>query len=110
MSRRIYPSWDPAYADRLSLEFRLRLDRKVGTLSKGENRRLQFLSEQCRHDELPGARVQHSSATVTRPDLLGRLHPFEADRHRLVGVRRVHSDRTADERRRRRQSQSGAGP
>ena len=45
-----------------------------------------------------------------RPDLLGRLHPFEADRHRFVCVRRVHSDRTADERRRRRQSQSGARP
>jgi len=38
-----YPSWDPAYADRLSLEFRLRLDRKVGTLSKGESRRLQLI-------------------------------------------------------------------
>ena len=70
----------------------------------------QLLSEQCRHDELPGSRVQHSSANVTRPDLLGRLYPFEADRHRLVGVRRVHSDWTADQRRRRRQSQSGARP
>ena len=58
--------------------------------------------------QLPGRRVQHSSATVTRPDLLGRLHPFEADGHRLVGVRRVDSDRAADERRRRRQPQSGA--
>lgn len=38
-----YPSWDPAYADRLSLEFRLHLDRKVGTLSKGESRRLQLI-------------------------------------------------------------------
>jgi ABC-2 type transport system ATP-binding protein len=38
-----YPSWDPAYADRLSLEFRLRLDRKVGTLAKGESRRLQLV-------------------------------------------------------------------
>ena len=38
-----YPSWDSAYADRLSLEFRLHLDRKVGTLSKGESRRLQLI-------------------------------------------------------------------
>ena len=38
-----YPSWDPAYADRLGLELRLRPDRKVGTLSKGESRRLQLI-------------------------------------------------------------------
>lgn len=38
-----YPSWDPAYADRLGLELRLPLDRKVGTLSKGESRRLQLI-------------------------------------------------------------------
>jgi hypothetical protein len=56
-----------------------------------------------------GRRVQHSSAHVTRPDLLGGLHAFEADRHRLVGVRRVHSDGPADQRRRGRQSQPGAG-
>ena len=38
-----YPTWDPAYADRLSLAFGLRLHRKVGTLSKGEGRRLQLV-------------------------------------------------------------------
>ena len=70
----------------------------------------QLLSEQRRHDELSGSRVQHSAADVARPDLLGRLHAFEADGHRFVGVRRVDSDRTADELRRRRQSQSGARP
>jgi ABC-2 type transport system ATP-binding protein len=38
-----YPTWDHGYADRLSLAFGLRLDRKVATLSKGESRRLQFV-------------------------------------------------------------------
>jgi ABC-2 type transport system ATP-binding protein len=38
-----YPTWDHGYADRLSLTFGLRLDRKVATLSKGESRRLQFV-------------------------------------------------------------------
>jgi ABC-2 type transport system ATP-binding protein len=38
-----YPAWDHAYADRLSLAFGLQLDRKVGTLSKGEGRRLQLV-------------------------------------------------------------------
>src|SRR4029450_9489777 len=54
----------------------------------------QLLPEQCRYDELPGPFVQHSSANVARLDLLGRVYPFEADRHRLVSVRRVHSDGT----------------
>jgi ABC-2 type transport system ATP-binding protein len=38
-----YPTWDHPYADRLSLAFGLRLDRKVATLSKGESRRLQLV-------------------------------------------------------------------
>ena len=38
-----YPTWDGAYADHLSETFGVLLDRKVGTLSKGEMRRLQFV-------------------------------------------------------------------
>ena len=38
-----YPSWDAAYAERLSGAFGVRLDRRVGTLSKGEARRLQLV-------------------------------------------------------------------
>ncbi|MFL5356407.1 ABC transporter ATP-binding protein [Archangium sp.] len=38
-----YPAWEPAYAEHLSHAFGLRLDRKVGTLSKGEARRLQWV-------------------------------------------------------------------
>ena len=38
-----YPTWDHPYADRLSLGFGIRLDRKVATLSKGEGRRLQLV-------------------------------------------------------------------
>jgi ABC-2 type transport system ATP-binding protein len=38
-----YPAWDPAYADHLSRAFGLQLHRKVGTLSKGEARRLQLV-------------------------------------------------------------------
>jgi ABC-2 type transport system ATP-binding protein len=38
-----YPSWDSAYAARLIDVFGIRLERKVGTLSKGEARRLQFV-------------------------------------------------------------------
>lgn len=38
-----YPAWDRAYATDLVDIFDLPLDRKVGTLSKGESRRLQFV-------------------------------------------------------------------
>jgi ABC-2 type transport system ATP-binding protein len=38
-----YPAWDHAYAAHLSEVFRVLPDRKVGTLSKGESRRLQFV-------------------------------------------------------------------
>ena len=38
-----YPAWDHAYAAQLANDFGVRLDRKVGTLSKGESRRLQFV-------------------------------------------------------------------
>ena len=38
-----YPTWDHPYADRLSLAFSLRLDRRIATLSKGESRRLQLV-------------------------------------------------------------------
>ena len=38
-----YPAWDHAYAARLIETFGVRPERKVGTLSKGENRRLQFV-------------------------------------------------------------------
>ncbi|HEX2092565.1 MAG TPA: ABC transporter ATP-binding protein [Longimicrobiaceae bacterium] len=38
-----YPAWDPAYADHLSRAFDLRLDRRVGALSKGEARRLHLV-------------------------------------------------------------------
>jgi ABC-2 type transport system ATP-binding protein len=38
-----FPAWDSTYAARLSAAFDLRVERKVGTLSKGELRRLQLL-------------------------------------------------------------------
>ena len=38
-----YPAWDQSYVDRLSRAFGLQLDRKAGTLSKGEGRRLQLV-------------------------------------------------------------------
>jgi ABC-2 type transport system ATP-binding protein len=38
-----YPSWDDAYAKHLIDVFGVRRERKVGTLSKGEGRRLQFV-------------------------------------------------------------------
>ncbi|HUR81206.1 MAG TPA: ABC transporter ATP-binding protein [Thermoanaerobaculia bacterium] len=38
-----YPSWDHAYAAQLVEVFGVRADRKLGTLSKGEARRLQFV-------------------------------------------------------------------
>jgi ABC-2 type transport system ATP-binding protein len=38
-----YPTWDHPYANRLSLAFGLRLDRKVATLSTGERRRFQLV-------------------------------------------------------------------
>jgi len=40
---RNYPAWDHEYAAQLIRIFGVRPDRKVGTLSKGENRRLQFI-------------------------------------------------------------------
>ena len=38
-----YPAWDHAYAARLIDVLGVRVERKVGTLSKGESRRLQFV-------------------------------------------------------------------
>lgn len=38
-----YPDWDHAYAGHLIGIFNIRLERKAGTLSKGEARRLQFV-------------------------------------------------------------------
>jgi ABC-2 type transport system ATP-binding protein len=38
-----FPAWDPAYAARLARMFDLRLDRKVGTLSKGQGRRVHLV-------------------------------------------------------------------
>jgi ABC-2 type transport system ATP-binding protein len=38
-----YPAWDHAYAAHLIEVFGIRLERKAGTLSKGEARRLQFV-------------------------------------------------------------------
>jgi len=38
-----YPAWDREYAAHLIKTFDVRLPRKVGTLSKGESRRLQFV-------------------------------------------------------------------
>lgn len=38
-----YPAWDAAYADRLAGALELRLHRRVGTLSKGEARRLHLV-------------------------------------------------------------------
>jgi ABC-2 type transport system ATP-binding protein len=37
---RYFPSWDPAYANRLVKAFDLRMDRRVDTLSKGQGRRV----------------------------------------------------------------------
>ena len=38
-----YPTWDFTYADHLSRSLELRLDRRIGGLSKGETRRLQLV-------------------------------------------------------------------
>lgn len=47
-----YPAWDHAYAARLVEVFGVRLERKVGTLSKGESRRLQFVLALAHHPPL----------------------------------------------------------
>jgi ABC-2 type transport system ATP-binding protein len=39
-----YPSWDHKYADHLVKSFDIRMNRKIGGLSKGEGRRLQLLT------------------------------------------------------------------
>ena len=38
-----YPAWDHAYAEHLMQAFGVRPERKIGTLSKGETRRVQFV-------------------------------------------------------------------
>ena len=38
-----YPSWDSKYADHLAKSFDIRMRRKIGSLSKGEGRRLQLV-------------------------------------------------------------------
>jgi ABC-2 type transport system ATP-binding protein len=40
---RYFPSWDAQYADRLAREFQLRLDQRMGTLSKGQGRRVHLV-------------------------------------------------------------------
>ena len=40
---RFHPTWDAEYADQLASAFDLRLDRRLGTLSKGQGRRVHLL-------------------------------------------------------------------
>ncbi len=47
-----YPSWDHAYAARLCEIFGVKPQRRVGTLSKGESRRLQFVLAVAHHPPL----------------------------------------------------------
>jgi ABC-2 type transport system ATP-binding protein len=47
-----YPAWDHAYAARLLEVFGVRPERKIGTLSKGEGRRLQFVLALGHHPPL----------------------------------------------------------
>ena len=68
----------------------------------------QPLPEQRRRHQIPGPGIQHSSTLVARTDVLGCLHAFDAEGHRLVGVRRVDPHRAADQCGRGRQLQSGS--
>ena len=47
-----YPAWDHAYAAHLIDIFGVRAERKIGTLSKGESRRLQFVLALAHHPPL----------------------------------------------------------
>jgi ABC-2 type transport system ATP-binding protein len=47
-----YSSWDSSYADRLVKSFDIPLDRKTGSLSKGESRRLQLVTAMAHRPRL----------------------------------------------------------
>ncbi len=68
----------------------------------------QPLPQQRRHDAVRRARAQRPPAARARPAVHRRLHAFQAGRRRLVGVRRVDSDRADRELPGRRQLQPRA--
>lgn len=47
-----YPRWDQAYADQLTRRLDIRPDRKLGTLSKGQARRVQLIAALARRPRL----------------------------------------------------------
>ncbi len=80
---RYFPSWDPQYAQELFKTFELRLDQKLGTLSKGQGRRVHIAMalahrppvlildeptdglDPVMRDETIGVLIEHLSATPT---------------------------------------------
>ena len=89
--------------DRRSHDHRRPVDEALSGIHGG-----QLLSQQCRRHQVSGRRAQRPPAAVARADVLGGLHAVDAEGHRLVGVRRLDSHRTVDQRGRRRQLQSGS--
>ena len=69
----------------------------------------QPVSQQRRHHRISRADAQAAAAAERRPRLPGQLHPLTAAGRRLVGVRRIDSDRTGGELSGRRQLQSRQG-
>jgi ABC-2 type transport system ATP-binding protein len=86
-----HPTWDHPYADRLSLAFGLRLDRKVATLSKGESRRLQLVLALAHR---PPVLLLHEPTDgldpVVRSRTLFLLHLADTSTTILISTHQIH--------------------
>jgi ABC-2 type transport system ATP-binding protein len=95
-----YPSWDRAYADRLARVFGLRMDRRVGSLSKGQGRRVHLaMALAHRSPVLVLDEPTDGLDPVMLDDTLGLLaeHIAETPTTVLISTHQVHDvERLAD--------------
>jgi ABC-2 type transport system ATP-binding protein len=95
-----FPAWDRAYATRLAKQFELRLDRKLGSLSKGQRRRVHLtMALAHRPPVLLLDEPTEGLDPVMHDDTLGLLadHLAETPTTALISTHRIHEvDRLAD--------------
>jgi ABC-2 type transport system ATP-binding protein len=95
-----YPAWDGAYARDLVRQFEIRLDRKVGQLSKGQGRRVQLaLALAHRPPVLVLDEPTDGLDPIMRDETLGILagHIAQAPTTTLISTHLIHeADRLAD--------------
>jgi ABC-2 type transport system ATP-binding protein len=95
-----HPSWDAGYAAQLARGFDVRLDRKLGTLSKGQTRRVQLLLALAHRPRvLVLDEPTDGLDPIMRDETLGLLtdHIAQAPTTTLISTHLVHeADRLAD--------------